>query len=146
MLSGGLITVYGHYVPFLFAGAILATIGTGLIYTLDIGSPSGHWIGYQTLAGVGIGLSIQVPIIANQAFVSMSEISSVTAITLCKCSSLQCSVARFSNPMKQSSRLLVALSSSPHVRLPSQIDFLRKSLSLYLALALLWSLQLELHS
>lgn len=70
--------------PFLFAGGILATIGTGLIYSLDIGSSSGQWIGYQVLAGIGTGLAIQVPIIANQAFVPMSEISSVTAITLCK--------------------------------------------------------------
>ncbi|KAL2056622.1 hypothetical protein ABVK25_003016 [Lepraria finkii] len=82
VVSGGLITKYGFYVPFLLAGSSLATIGAGLIYTLDIGSPSSHWIGYQALAGIGIGLSIQVPIIANQAFVSMSEISSITAITL----------------------------------------------------------------
>ncbi|KAK3168518.1 hypothetical protein OEA41_004966 [Lepraria neglecta] len=82
VVSGGLITTYGVYVPFLLAGSALATIGAGLIYTLDIGSPSSHWIGYQALAGIGVGLSIQVPIIANQAFVSMSEISSITAITL----------------------------------------------------------------
>lgn len=82
VVSGGLITTYGVYVPFLLAGSALTTIGAGLIYTLDIGSPSSHWIGYQALAGIGIGLSIQVPIIANQAFVSMSEISSITAITL----------------------------------------------------------------
>ena len=55
-----------------------------MIYTLDIGSPSSHWIGYQALAGIGIGLSIQVPIIANQSFVKVSEISSITAVTLCK--------------------------------------------------------------
>lgn len=36
------------------------------------------------MAGIGIGLSIQVPIIANQSFVKVSEISSVTAVTLCK--------------------------------------------------------------
>ncbi|KAL2039379.1 hypothetical protein N7G274_008047 [Stereocaulon virgatum] len=82
ILSGGLITAYGIYVPFLLAGSALATIGAGLMYTLDIGSPSSHWISYQVLAGIGIGLSLQVPIIANQAFVSMSEISSITAITL----------------------------------------------------------------
>ncbi|KAL9063993.1 MAG: hypothetical protein Q9161_009151 [Pseudevernia consocians] len=82
ILSGGLITVYGVYVPFLFAGGAIATIGAGLIYTLDIGSPSSHWIGYQILVGIGIGLSVQVPIIANQAFVNVSEISSVTAVTL----------------------------------------------------------------
>ena len=76
--------MFGIYVPGLLGGAALATIGSGLIYTLDIGSPSSHWIGYQALAGIGIGTAIQVPIIANQAFVHMSDISSVTAVTLCK--------------------------------------------------------------
>lgn len=84
MLSGGLITVYGIYVPFLVGGSVLATIGTGLIYTLNIGSSSSKWIGYQALAGIGLGFAFQVPMIANQAFVKMSEISSVTAVTLCK--------------------------------------------------------------
>ena len=84
ILSGGLISAYGVYVPFLLAGSALATVGAGLLYTLDISSPSSHWIGYQALVGIGIGLSIQVPIIANQASVKASEISSVTAVTLCK--------------------------------------------------------------
>ena len=82
VISGGLISKFGIYVPFLLVGSTLAAIAAGLIYTLDIGTPSGHWIGYQALAGIGIGLSIQVPIIANQAFVKVSEISSVTAVTL----------------------------------------------------------------
>lgn len=84
VISGGLISAYGIYVPFLLIGSIITTIGTGLIYTLDIGSSSSKWIGYQALAGIGIGLAFQVPMIANQAFVEMSEISSVTAVTLCK--------------------------------------------------------------
>ena len=82
VVSGALISKSGIYVPFLLVGSALATIGVGLIYTLDIGTPSSHWIGYQALAGIGIGIAIQVPIIANQAFVEMTEISSVTAITL----------------------------------------------------------------
>ncbi|KAL6713737.1 hypothetical protein ACLMJK_008229 [Lecanora helva] len=82
VISGGLITATGIYVPWLYAGAILATIGSGLIYTLDLGSSSSKWIGYQALAGIGIGFAFQVPIIHNQATVKMSEISSVTAVTL----------------------------------------------------------------
>ena len=82
VISGGLISKVGWYIPYLLIGSMLTTIGLGLIYTLDIGTPSSHWIGYQALAGIGIGISFQVPMIANQAFVKMSEISSVTAITL----------------------------------------------------------------
>lgn len=82
VISGGLISKFGIFVPFLLGGSTLATIGAGLTYTLDIGTSSSHWIGYQALAGIGIGLSVQVPIIANQAFVKITEISSVTAVTL----------------------------------------------------------------
>lgn len=70
--------------PWLLVGSVLSTIGTGLIYTLDIGTSSSKWIGYQALAGIGIGFAFQVPMIANQAFVKMDEISSVTAVTLCE--------------------------------------------------------------
>ncbi|CAF9939967.1 MAG: hypothetical protein HETSPECPRED_002117 [Heterodermia speciosa] len=82
VFSGAIISKVGHYVPFLLVGSAIATVGAGLLYTLDIGTPSSHWIGYQALSGIGIGISIQVPMIANQSFVKMSQISSVTAITL----------------------------------------------------------------
>ena len=84
VLSGGMISAFGYYVPWLYAGSVFATIGNGLIYTLDIGTPSSKWIGYQALTGIGIGLSFQVPMIANQAFVKVKDIPTVTAATLCK--------------------------------------------------------------
>jgi len=82
IVSGGLITVYGHYAPLMLTGGVLATIGTGLIYTLDIGSPSSKWIGYQVLAGLGIGISLQIPIIIAQATSAPSDLSSATAMIL----------------------------------------------------------------
>jgi MFS transporter, DHA2 family, glioxin efflux transporter len=82
IVSGGLITMYGHYVPIMLVGGVLATIGSGLIFTLDIGSPSSKWIGYQVLAGLGIGISIQVPIITAQATSDPSDLSSATAMIL----------------------------------------------------------------
>ncbi|EOD49204.1 MFS gliotoxin efflux transporter [Neofusicoccum parvum] len=82
IVSGGTITATGHYLPLLALGSVLATIGGGLIFTLDIGSPSSHWIGYQALAGIGSGLGIQVGVIVCQAIVPAIEVSSVTAIIL----------------------------------------------------------------
>lgn len=82
--SGGLITMTGHFVPFLIGGGVLTTIGAGLVFTLGLNSPPSMWIGYQILAGIGIGLSIQVPIIAAQAVVEPIDISSITAMILCK--------------------------------------------------------------
>jgi hypothetical protein len=84
VLSGGLISASGHYVPFVLAGGILTTIGTGLIYTLQVASKSSHWIGYQVIAGFGIGLAFQIPMIVAQSICELSEVSHVTAITLCK--------------------------------------------------------------
>ncbi|KAF2456748.1 MFS multidrug transporter-like protein [Lineolata rhizophorae] len=82
IVSGGVITVTGHYIPMLVVGAVLATIGSGLIYTLDAGTPSSEWIGYQALSGIGIGLGIQVPIIVGQAVVDAVDVSSATAIII----------------------------------------------------------------
>ena len=51
IVSGVGITVTGIYLPFMLIGTILGTVGVGLLYTLDVGSPSSHWIGYQAIAG-----------------------------------------------------------------------------------------------
>lgn len=84
ILSGGLISMTGHFVPFIIGGGVLTTIGTGLIFTLGLTSPPSMWIGYQILAGIGAGLGLQVPIISAQAVVEPIDISSITAIVLCK--------------------------------------------------------------
>lgn len=93
VLSGGLITVFGRYKPIIFWGSVLATVGAGVIYTLDVGTPTARWIGFQILAGVGLGLGFQVPIIVVQASVDTSDLSGATAIVLCKLNrnGLQCS-------------------------------------------------------
>jgi len=80
--SGVLISATGHFVPWLIGGAVLSTIGSGLLYTLNTHSSSSHWIGYQALAGLGVGAAIQVPIIAAQATVKPVDLSSVTAMVL----------------------------------------------------------------
>ncbi|EXA31261.1 hypothetical protein FOVG_17438 [Fusarium oxysporum f. sp. pisi HDV247] len=82
ILSGGFITATGIAFPLLVSGAAMATVGCGLIYSLDIGTGAGKWIGYQILAGVGFGISFQVPIIIGQAKSATSGLPSVTAIIL----------------------------------------------------------------
>ncbi|KAJ5449948.1 major facilitator superfamily transporter [Penicillium daleae] len=82
VISGGLISTFGHYGPILLIGSAMATVGTGLLYTLQVDSPSSHWIGYQVLAGFGMGLTFQIPIIVAQSTCEINEVSHVTAITL----------------------------------------------------------------
>jgi MFS family permease len=86
ILSGSLISVYGHFVPYMIAAPVLGTVGTGLIFSLGASSPSSQWIGYQALAGLGLGLGVQIPVISAQAVVEPSDIASATAMILCKSS------------------------------------------------------------
>ncbi|KAH2804003.1 hypothetical protein KXW38_002859 [Aspergillus fumigatus] len=82
IFSGGLITATGHFGSLMVIGSALATVGSGLICTLDIDTGSGEWIGYQIVAGVGLGLALQIPVIVNQALVTPSDLSSISAVTL----------------------------------------------------------------
>jgi hypothetical protein len=82
--SGMAITKTGIAAPYLAASSMIVTIAAGLFYTLDIGTSTGKWVGYQILAGFGYGIALQVPLIIAQAFAAPSDIAPVTAIMICK--------------------------------------------------------------
>jgi MFS family permease len=83
LMAGAIVTVYGKlWAPLMAAGAAVATIGSGLIYTWDIDTGAGGWIGYQALTGIGTGLAMQIPMMANQAAVPVEDMSTVMAMTL----------------------------------------------------------------
>jgi hypothetical protein len=94
--SGKAISKTGRAAPFLVASSVVMTISAGLLYTLDIGTPIGKWVGYQMLAGFGYGMGLQTPLIIAQAFTAPSDIAPVTAIIICK-SSLAYSSRMLSN-------------------------------------------------
>lgn len=81
--SGGLLTATGYPLPFHVVGAVLSTVGVGLIYTLGINSASSHWIGFQVVAGIGLGLCFQVPVMTAQAITAPEDVSVVTAMLMC---------------------------------------------------------------
>ncbi|TVY14964.1 MFS gliotoxin efflux transporter gliA [Lachnellula arida] len=68
--------------PFLIIGGILTTISAGLLMTLEPNSDHSYWIGYQVLAGVGLGLCFNVYIIIIQNIVKPEEVATATAILL----------------------------------------------------------------
>ncbi|KAK9249700.1 major facilitator superfamily domain, general substrate transporter [Lipomyces tetrasporus] len=80
--SGKVITKTGIAAPYMTVGSVIVTIAAGLLYTLDIGTSTGKWVGYQILAGFGYGLALQVPVIVAQAFSAPSDIPVVTAIII----------------------------------------------------------------
>ncbi|KAL3495473.1 major facilitator superfamily domain-containing protein [Aspergillus germanicus] len=81
-ISGFVLGIIGYYLPLLTLGGIICTIACGLLYTLDITSDAAEWIGYQAMAGIGIGIAIEVPMIASQAVVEMQDLSTISAMVL----------------------------------------------------------------
>ncbi|EHK16207.1 uncharacterized protein TRIVIDRAFT_64982 [Trichoderma virens Gv29-8] len=80
--SGTYISATGIAAPIIVAGTALSTICTGLLYTLDIGTSEGKWIGYQIVGGVGWGIASQIPIITVQATAPATDLAEVTAMLL----------------------------------------------------------------
>ncbi|KAH8588731.1 putative efflux pump antibiotic resistance protein [Bisporella sp. PMI_857] len=80
ILAGAFVERTGIVTPTMLFGACLATVGCGLIYTLDIGTSSGKWIGYQILAAFGFIVPWLIPMNIVQANAEPQDISTVTAI------------------------------------------------------------------
>ncbi|KAI7767399.1 hypothetical protein LZL87_010727 [Fusarium oxysporum] len=80
--SGKAITKTGTAAPYLVVSSIIVTIASGLFYTLDIGTSTGKWVGYQILAGFGYGIGLQVPVVISQAFAAPSDMAPVTSIII----------------------------------------------------------------
>jgi hypothetical protein len=47
-----------YFQPFLMIRSAIALVGSGLIYTFDTGSGLDEFIGYQAVAGTGLGIAI----------------------------------------------------------------------------------------
>ena len=84
IVSGVGITVTGRPMPFMIVAGVLSTVGVGLLFTLTIGSSSAKWIGYQVIAGLGLGLGFQVPVSAVQATLPQIDIPSGSAMIICE--------------------------------------------------------------
>jgi MFS family permease len=83
-IAGYTAATTGIATPWIPLGAVLATIATGLLYTLDADTGMGRWIGYQVLAGFGYGFSFQIPITVVQAIAPEEDLAMITATVLCE--------------------------------------------------------------
>ncbi len=82
LASGAYISITGIAAPITVVGTALGVVCMGLLYTLDIDTSEGKWIGYQVIGGVAWGIASQIPIITVQATASASDLPEVTAILL----------------------------------------------------------------
>jgi nitrate/nitrite transporter NarK len=83
VVGGMVVSKTGHATPTMFAGAAVATVGIGLLYTLDLDTSTGKWIGYQILTGSAIAFSVQNGLNIAQANVGPEDIAAVVANIYC---------------------------------------------------------------
>ena len=80
IITGGLVTVIGYYTPFMLASSVVMSIASGLLTTFMPGTGHPEWIGYQALAGLGVGLGMQLPLIAVQTVLPLDLVPTGTAV------------------------------------------------------------------
>ncbi|KAI1416184.1 efflux pump [Hypoxylon sp. FL1857] len=81
-LSGVLLQKIGFIIPIAVVGTIFLALGSGLYSLLQPGSSTGDWVGFQILAGIGSGLSMQLAIIAIQAAVGEEQLATGMALVI----------------------------------------------------------------
>lgn len=81
IVTGGLITIVGYYTPIMLVCMLLFSVGTCLITTLSTTSSNGERYGYQILAGLGIGVGFEGPIIVVQTVLPFKSIPVAIAAT-----------------------------------------------------------------
>ncbi|KAF3766613.1 hypothetical protein M406DRAFT_60905 [Cryphonectria parasitica EP155] len=80
VIGGAGIQVLGYYTPFMVSGAMLNSLGCGLLGLLAVHTPTARWVGYQIIFGAGRGLASAVPIIAIQSSLPKDQIPEAMSI------------------------------------------------------------------
>lgn len=85
IFSGGAVQKLGYYTPFMIIGAVLMSVGAGLLTTWTMSISNGIWIGYQIILGLGVGFTMQHPNLAIQIVLPKPDIPTGTALlSLCQ--------------------------------------------------------------
>ena len=80
IISGAMSQLIGHHLPLMLGGSILATIGSGLLFTLSPTSTMSQWIGYQVLTAMGAGLCRQMTFSAVQLMLPADDLATASAL------------------------------------------------------------------
>lgn len=82
ILVGGMVTGIGYYTPFMLASTVVTSVGSGLLTTFLPNTAHSKWIGYQAFAGLGVGLGLQLPLIAVQTVLPLDLVPTGTAVVV----------------------------------------------------------------
>ncbi|KAJ6452228.1 major facilitator superfamily domain-containing protein [Mycena sanguinolenta] len=82
IIGGVAITIVGYYAPFMIVSSAILAVGCGLISTLKVDSGHTKWIPYQFIAGIGIGLGQQQPLLAAQVVLDLKDVPIGTSMIM----------------------------------------------------------------
>ncbi|KAG9723947.1 MFS general substrate transporter, partial [Aureobasidium melanogenum] len=74
-MSGIATSIVGYYSPFLIVGSGIFIVGSALLTTWSVNTSAGIWIGYQIIAGAGLGSVLQGPNIAAQTVLPNRDVA-----------------------------------------------------------------------
>lgn len=78
-LTGAFIQKTGKYIPAVYLGLALLVAGTGLLISLGSEPEWAKIVGYQIVAGFGVGLNFEGPLLAIQAVMGVEYIATATS-------------------------------------------------------------------
>ncbi|KAJ5631815.1 uncharacterized protein N7484_011915 [Penicillium longicatenatum] len=83
MLAGFGTAGTGYYTPFVYAGSVLMSIGTGLLMTVQPHDTSrAKWVGFQIICGAGIGLGEEQGLYMVQTTLPESDVATGIGLIL----------------------------------------------------------------
>ncbi|GLA89731.1 hypothetical protein AtubIFM56815_004219 [Aspergillus tubingensis] len=74
VITGAIVSITGHYVPFMVLGQVISIIGTACLTKLEVGTSTALWATFLVIAGVGHGLGLQMPFTAIQVVLNDDDI------------------------------------------------------------------------
>ncbi|RKU40632.1 hypothetical protein DL546_001366 [Coniochaeta pulveracea] len=82
VVAGIVVTMVGYYTPFMLLGSVFTAIGFGLLTLFRPDTGKGVWIGYQIIAGAGVGFGMQQPLMAVQTVLDIKDVPTGTAVVV----------------------------------------------------------------
>jgi len=79
LLAGVFVSVVGYVTPPAVIGSAIGTVGLGLLTMMTVNTTTAQWVGYEILASIGFGLSIQQCFTAVQTALDPADMAVGTA-------------------------------------------------------------------
>ncbi|KAH8159043.1 hypothetical protein CIB48_g9207 [Xylaria polymorpha] len=82
VVTGGFVSTWGFYYPYLVSGVSIATVGAGLLTTVGHLTPTVKWAAFMVITGIGTGMAQQLPYTAVQAVLESVDVPTGNAIAV----------------------------------------------------------------